>query len=97
MLKVVLDTNVFVSSLLIPSRLNPIFEAINNKMFLVILSPSIINELLEVLNRPKILRIVDKESKSILLKDIKDKFQGLFQVILQLIQQNPYLLQESKT
>lgn len=72
MLKVVLDTNVLVSSLM-PSKLRAIREALKSAKFILISSSPIFNELLEVVNRPKIASIIDQEAKSLLIELIREK------------------------
>lgn len=71
MLKVVLDTNVLISSLM-PSTLRPIREALEHSKFTLILSPLTFNELLDVINRPKIAAIIDAEAKSRLIELIRE-------------------------
>ncbi|MBU2504928.1 MAG: putative toxin-antitoxin system toxin component, PIN family [Candidatus Omnitrophica bacterium] len=71
MLKVVLDSNILISSLL-PSKLVPIREALKLAKFTLVSSPPIFNELLEVVNRPKIASIIDPEAKSRLIELIRE-------------------------
>jgi len=73
MLKVVLDTNVLISSLVVPSKLSVIREALAKDKFLLISSPAILKELLDVLARPRIAAIINAGAKSQLLDLITEE------------------------
>ena len=65
MLKAVLDTNVFVSSLLVKAGLSAqVLDAWRERQYLLVISPSIISEIRATLNYPRIRRkyaITDEE------------------------------------
>lgn len=77
-IKAVIDTNVFISSLIGKTKSNPkeIIDHFKNNRFLLVLSPSILKELEAVLREPKLKLIINKDETSALMSLIRIK--GLF-------------------
>ena len=71
MLKVVVDTNVFIAGLLKDSTCRKIINNLKDSKFLLITSPDTLNELIGVLARPKFHSVITREIAQSLIDVIK--------------------------
>lgn len=92
-LRVVVDTNVFISAFLIKSSIPYlILEAVRSQKCILIMSPAILGEIEEVINRQKIIQRTKttKEERKTFIQNIIDiSFFVLDQNILNVIKENP--------
>lgn len=79
-IKVVIDTNVFVSSLIGKTKTNPkeIIDGFKKNKFSLVLSPAILKEIEETFKEPELKSIINEDEAFILLGLIRIK--GLFVV-----------------
>lgn len=71
MLKVVIDTNVFISGLIKSPSCRKIIKAFAETKFRLVISPQILDELLGVISRPKFHNLITKETAEKLIETIK--------------------------
>lgn len=76
MLKVVVDTNVFISGLIKAPACRNIIRSLEKWEFILVVSPEILDELVGVISRPKFHNIIDRDIASRLIETIKS--QALF-------------------
>ncbi|MEK7376608.1 MAG: putative toxin-antitoxin system toxin component, PIN family [Candidatus Margulisiibacteriota bacterium] len=73
MLKLVIDTNVFISGLLNSPKCRRIIEKLQNSSFLLITSSDILEELINVLGRPKFRKVISRETIDKLIISIESQ------------------------
>ncbi len=92
-LRVVVDTNVFISAFLIKSSIPYlILEAVRSQKCILIMSPAILTEIEEVINRQKIIqrtKTTEEERKTFIQNIIDISFFVLDQNILNIIKDDP--------
>lgn len=71
MLKVVIDTNVFISGLLKSASCRKIIKALERWEFILVISPDIIDELTGVIARPKFHNVIKRGTATRLIETIK--------------------------
>ena len=71
MLKVVIDTNVFISGLLKSPSCRKIIDCLKETKFTLIVSPQILDELIGVIARPKFHNVIVRETAEKLIETIK--------------------------
>lgn len=73
MLKVVIDTNVFISGLLKSHSCRKIVNSLKEAKFILVISPQILDELIEVIARPKFHNVITRETAERLIETIKSQ------------------------
>ena len=71
MLKAVIDTSVFISGLINSRSSRRIIVALENSLFIPVLSPATLKELLDVLARAKFRQVIDRAIASRLVETLK--------------------------
>jgi putative PIN family toxin of toxin-antitoxin system len=71
MLKVVVDTNVFVSGLIKSPSCRKIIELLREEKLVLVISSQILNELIGIISRPKFHNIIVRETAEKLIEIIK--------------------------
>ncbi len=71
MLKVVIDTNVFISGLIKSPSCRKIIKAFAEAKFNLVISPQTLDELLGVISRPKFHNLITRETAEKLIETIK--------------------------
>lgn len=92
-LRVVIDTNIFVSASLIKVSIpHLILDAVKSQKCILIMSPAILEEIESVINREKIIkrtRTTEKERKAFIQNIIDISFLVLDQKILNVVKDDP--------
>jgi len=71
MLRVIIDTNVFISGLLKGRSSRLIIEALQESMFVLIISPETLSELVGVIARPEFHNLITRETAEKLIETIE--------------------------